>query len=92
MNAIPNPASEKHSNALILLEFEKGNTMKLDPHFLAMLLKACSEADFEDEEISVENSALEFLESLLEKHPEREVAEYYLHELSRLRGEHGNSA
>ena len=66
--------------------------MKLDPHFLAMLLKACSEADFKDEEIAVENSTLEFLESLLEKHPEQEVAQYYLNELSRLRGEHGNSA
>ena len=66
--------------------------MNLDPHFLAMLLKACSEADFEDEEIAVENSTLEFLESLLEKHPEQEVAQYYLNELSRLRGEHGNSA
>jgi len=66
--------------------------MKLDPHFLAMLLKACSEAAFKDEEISVDASTLEFLESLLEKHPEQEVAQYYLNELSRLRGEHGNSA
>ena len=69
--------------------------MKLDPHFLAMLMKACSEADFDDEEneeIEIENSILEFLESLLEKHPEQEVAEYYLNELSRLRGEHDTSA
>ena len=66
--------------------------MKLDPHFLAMLLKACSEAELDENEISVENSTLEFLESLLEKHPEQEVAQYYLNELSRLRGEHGNSA
>ena len=86
-----------HTNGLqiqirfILLEFEQGNTMKLDPHFLAMLLKACSEVEFDDEEIEVENSVLEFLESLLEKHPEQEVAQYYLNELSRLRGEHDSS-
>ena len=62
--------------------------MNLDPNFLTVLLKACSEADFRNEEqIAVENSVLEFLESLLQKHPEPEVGAYYRNELRRLRGE-----
>ena len=84
----------KNSNVFNSVRIQEriGNTMNLDPHFLAMLIKACSEADFNDEEISVENSTLEFLESLLKKHPEQEVADYYLNEISRLRGEHGSNA
>jgi len=67
---------------------------KIDSNFMVVLLQACQEAQIhqndlgiDNEDISVPVEVLDFLNSIVQNHPEPQVRKFYMDEIERIRKE-----
>ena len=63
---------------------------KIDPGFLGAVFEALMNADFPDDDIPINQDALEFLQGLFEYHPDEQVRRWFVNELERINHDAGD--